>query len=223
MRPLRDSSADQRSDEGFAAGLMRANRGYQPAAGAKERVRSRLDTTRATVPASMRLVSAAVLGVVLSAAALAMFGRAKESRPVQSPLPATRGTDHPRLAPAPSVVVVPLEKPADTSRERPRHRLQKPIVARQPPAADDRESALVLEAIERWRVNGDAARAGELVDEYLQRFPNGSLVEEAYAVAMEAAGKGSARARTLAVRYLQRFPQGRFSEQAQRTTDFPQK
>jgi hypothetical protein len=81
-------------------------------------------------------------------------------------------------------------------------------------AAD--ESALVVEAVRALRRDRDPRRAGELAEQVLQRFPHGAQVEEAMAVAMEAASVDgdTAAARHWAERYLQSFGAGRFADRA---------
>jgi hypothetical protein len=84
--------------------------------------------------------------------------------------------------------------------------------------ADNRESMLLVEAGERLRRRHDAAGARDLVASYLQRFPDGILVEEAFAIALEAAAvePDADRDRRTANEYLRRFPQGRFRDVADR-------
>ena len=68
------------------------------------------------------------------------------------------------------------------------------------------------------RQDHDAELAAALLDDYLRRWPNGALVEESLALAIEAANaRGDARARVFASEYLRRFPNGRFAEPARRT------
>ncbi len=85
------------------------------------------------------------------------------------------------------------------------------------PVIDD-EPTLVATAMRALRRDHDPVGAGQLLDDYLRRWPNGALIEEALALALEAANaRGDARARAFATTYLQRFPAGRFGEAARRT------
>jgi hypothetical protein len=78
------------------------------------------------------------------------------------------------------------------------------------------ESALVVDAVRALRRDHDAKRAWELAQEALQRYPRGAQVEEATAVAMEAAFvRGDhATAHVWAQRYLDTFGTGRFADRA---------
>jgi len=86
-----------------------------------------------------------------------------------------------------------------------------------PSAEDEPESALVLGAFSALRRDHDPRRAGAMLEEYLRLHPRGALVEEALALAIEAAAaRDDSRAGSLAVQYLERFPEGRFRLTAQR-------
>jgi TolA-binding protein len=83
-------------------------------------------------------------------------------------------------------------------------------------AAPAEEAALVLAGLRLLRRDHEPARAGVLFGRYLERFPEGALVQEALALAIEASvAKGDGRgAAGLAEQYLARFPAGRFSSLA---------
>ena len=82
-------------------------------------------------------------------------------------------------------------------------------------AAPAQETALLMAAVRALRREHDPARAAALLDDYLRRYPDGVLAEEALAYAIEAASaRGDARAATLARTYLQRYPHGRFEHAA---------
>jgi hypothetical protein len=82
-------------------------------------------------------------------------------------------------------------------------------------AAPAHEAALLMAAVRALRHDRDPARAATLLDNYLRRFPDGVLAEEALAYAIEAASvRGDARASALARSYLQRYPHGRFERAA---------
>jgi hypothetical protein len=76
---------------------------------------------------------------------------------------------------------------------------------------DPEESALVHAAMRALRVERQPRRARTLLDDYLGRFPDGALVEDALALAIEAAitDGDTAGARRFAGRYLAQFPSGR--------------
>ena len=81
-------------------------------------------------------------------------------------------------------------------------------------AGDD--TAPVLEAMHALRVERNPVRARALLAGYLQRYPDGSLVEEALAMSVEAAvAHHDGDAVTLARRYLALYPAGHFSALAQ--------
>jgi hypothetical protein len=74
------------------------------------------------------------------------------------------------------------------------------------------EAALVLAAVRALRREHNPVRAGALLDDYIRRFPQGVLAEEALAVGIEAAVArlDTRAARLLAEQYLRRYPVGRF-------------
>lgn len=85
------------------------------------------------------------------------------------------------------------------------------------------ESALMVGAVRALRRDGDPARAQALAEESLQKYPHGVQVEEAMALAMEAASanRDEAAARQAARRYVANFPSGRFTDRAQRILGSP--
>jgi len=90
-------------------------------------------------------------------------------------------------------------------------------------AGGEDESALLVGAVRALRRDGDAARASALAEESLQRYPHGVQVEEAMALAMEAASAGgdANTASRDAKRYLSTFPSGRFADRAARILASP--
>lgn len=75
------------------------------------------------------------------------------------------------------------------------------------------EVTLVADAIRVLRHENDAPRAGRLLEDYLRRYPQGALAEEALAVAIEAAmASGDKSAGALAGEYLKKYPSGRFRQ-----------
>jgi outer membrane protein assembly factor BamD (BamD/ComL family) len=76
---------------------------------------------------------------------------------------------------------------------------------------------LVFDAMRALRREGHPERAAKLLDEYLRRYPNGSLSEEALALSIEAStALSDPKAKMLAERYLARYPEGRFRAAAER-------
>jgi outer membrane protein assembly factor BamD (BamD/ComL family) len=74
----------------------------------------------------------------------------------------------------------------------------------------------VVDAVRALRRDRDPKRAQTLAEEALQRYPRGAQLEEAMAVAMEAAaadGDASA-AHHWAERYVDTFGAGRFADRA---------
>jgi RNA polymerase sigma-70 factor (ECF subfamily) len=113
--------------------------------------------------------------------------------------PAT-AAPHARRSPAPDVATPTAATPS-------------PPAAAQPQASDG--TALVVAASRALRRDGDPARAAVLLSDYLEKFPDGNLAEEASALAIEAAlAQSDDEAESLAARYLARYPNGRFSTSA---------
>ena len=74
---------------------------------------------------------------------------------------------------------------------------------------------LLIEAMRAIRHGGDGVRGAARLDEYLERYPNGRLVEEALAIGIEAdAAQAHGGRQTYATEYLRRFPSGRFTDLA---------
>lgn len=76
---------------------------------------------------------------------------------------------------------------------------------------------LVFDAMQALRRDGQPDVASRQLEEYLRRYPVGTLAEEALALSIEAANvRGDARAKELANKYLSRYPSGRFRKAAER-------
>ena len=140
-------------------------------------------------------------------------------------------TEAPRVAPIANATPVRTEESATP--EKPLAEPSKePSVAPSSPATvatrtTTDEPRLVASAVRALRRDNRPARAAALLSEYLQRWPNGALAEEALALAIEAAQAdkgargGRARAQSLASSYLRRYPDGRFVETARRALSTP--
>jgi hypothetical protein len=87
-----------------------------------------------------------------------------------------------------------------------------------PPATQSpsHEAAMLATAVRVLRGDHDPKRAQAMLESYLRRYPHGLLVEEALAMAVEAAAAHDDRkALTLAADYLRRYPAGRFRSVAE--------
>jgi hypothetical protein len=85
-----------------------------------------------------------------------------------------------------------------------------------PRTGDD--TAPVIQAMRALRVEGNPVRARALLERYLDRYPQGTLAEEALAMSIEAANvHRDGDAVTLARRYLKLYPAGHFSTLARQT------
>jgi hypothetical protein len=134
-------------------------------------------------------------------------------------------TPGPSAAPQPPAQVAPLRitsaQPAPRSVAAP---VQAPGASRErSPFANEDESALIVDAVRALRRDGDPVRAQSLAEEALHRYPHGAQVEEAMALAMEAAAaRGDVSgARRAAERYKENFRSGRFADRAQRILAMP--
>jgi hypothetical protein len=137
--------------------------------------------------------------------------------------PATRGAASaaPSAAPVPSASAMEVEArrgvaalPLTRATASTAHATPAGASRASTPLAD--ESALVVDAVRALRRDRDPRRAAKLAQEALQRYPQGAQVEEATAIAMEAAfAEGDlASAGTWAERYLSTFATGRFADRA---------
>jgi hypothetical protein len=115
----------------------------------------------------------------------------------------------------PATINVPT--PPSTAPLAVEHEVARPLPA---PAArrpfDPEGSLIVQSALRALRVEHRIGRARSLLADYLRRFPDGPLVEDAVALQIEAAmADGNQHtARELATRYLRDYPAGRFREAA---------
>jgi hypothetical protein len=187
--------------------------------------------TAATPPPATPTASAATRPIEAVAPAGALQRSAPRPRPGgvtphRGPrLEAPDATETPRTATATAPPANPPTGAPASSRpppQPPQPPAPRPAAPAAPPAPraaiDPQESALVHSAVRALRVEGKPRRARALLDEYVRRFPNGALVEDAAALAIEAtaaAGDDDA-ARRWASRYAARFPTGRFRELADR-------
>lgn len=172
----------------------------------------------------LALVGALTMATVVAAAASArragLFGPPRDGAeaivdpPPSAPVPPAA----PRPAPVPPAATPAHEaariETASASMPSPRRINVEP--AREPIAPSAGESVLMVQAVRALRRDNDPARAQQLAEEALRRYPRGSQAEEAMVLAMEAAAaRGDAPgAQRAAERYLARFPSGRFADRA---------
>jgi hypothetical protein len=169
-----------------------------------------------------------VLGATSFHSSPGKMQRPREPRPSlrPAPMPVVEEAPLSNSAPPAAAVSPPARAPASvTKAKKPSARVTATTDPSEAPQAETaptpakapsaQESALVMSAVHALRRERDAVRAGVLLDDYLRRFPDGALAEEALALAIEAAStRGDRRAIDLAHRYLQRFPHGRFERAA---------
>jgi hypothetical protein len=126
-------------------------------------------------------------------------------RPSAIPLPEPSVASPRRAPPAHA----PELEPAPSTDKSPERRAERPRAGEDP--------SQVAEAVRALRKQGDPARAGQLLDQYLRSNPRGALAEDALALSIEAAAaRKDPRAADYARRYLARYPQGRFRSLAER-------
>jgi hypothetical protein len=247
LRRLTDGEPAPGSVEAEGVALLRARGRHRAPVAQKARVRAALEA-RAGFGAASRWRTAAVAvsfaGILLvaGAASSTSFGRQwvgahvrrvlawAGPRAASAPVARIEAPAQP-IVPTPTIVEMPVALPAETPPPAPavapvsprpmraappRAELRAPARASAPVITD--EPTLVATAMRTLRRDHDPAGAALLLDGYLRRWPNGALIEEALALAIEAANaRGDARAHTFAAQYLQRFPNGRFAEVARRT------
>jgi hypothetical protein len=154
---------------------------------------------------------AAVLPSIAPLAPVAS-GQAKVAAPVAaSPLPQVDAVEMP---PAP----IAPRNGADTASAKSKPVARANVSTLAAPFKEGEDPAPVLEAIRALRSEGDPARAGVLLAEYLKAHPHSVLAEDALALSIESAlGRHDAHAAgDLAKRYLAQFPNGRYRAYAVR-------
>jgi hypothetical protein len=236
LQRLIDGAPDAGSLEGEGVALLRERGRHEPSPLQKARVRAALEAdsgagaTWRGRPAMLAVVFAAILlvgGAISSTSFARQWVGAQVRRLVAWVAPQAAPAAAPQAAPArapatPVIVEAPAELPVAAAPPRQPRVVAPRVEARAPkhaamPVIDD-EPTLVATAMRALRRDHDPVGAGQLLDDYLRRWPNGALIEEALALALEAANaRGDARARAFATTYLQRFPAGRFGEAARRT------
>jgi hypothetical protein len=240
LERLTDLEPTAGSTEAEGIALLRARQRHRPPMAQKARVRAALESRAGAVatwrrrPAVVAVIFAAIL-LVGQAASSTSFGRgwvgahyrrllawvSPQATPAPAPVARPGSLVTPAIAQVPAEALTvpaapphPARAPASHAEALPPRHVTAPVIN----AAITDEPTLVATAMRALRRDHDPAGAGRLLDDYLRRWPDGALIEEALALAIEAANaRGDARARTFATAYLQRFPSGRFGEAARRT------
>jgi hypothetical protein len=165
-----------------------------PSAAGPETVQPQQQTKPAPEQESVRQTSPTRTTEESASAAITTQNDARRDRPVGAPSTkrCRAGAGSPRTPPEKS----PL-----------------PVEAPDPPLE---AAAQVMAAVRALRREHNPARAGALLDDYLKRFPQGVLIEEALAVGIEAAvaRRDTVAAKAIAHRYLARYSNGRFTDLA---------
>lgn len=235
MKRLRDRADPLSPLEANAVDLLRSTQRYQPALGAKQRVRARLLVSRSVAPAQIFRPAVVVAFVCLAAGASAAIGGTwlvrQHLRDTHTPHAASEVTATALVLHAPSMKggapsAPSAEAKLTLSDENP---TSAPITSgiegndrtvgssTKAPSRPVEQVKLVFDSMRALRRDGHPDRAARLLDEYLRRYPNGALAEEALALSIEAAvQRGDSRARELADRYLARYPSGQFQKAAER-------
>jgi hypothetical protein len=223
MQPLRERTSPTSPIEAEAIGLLRAAERYEPPPDCRPRVRARLVEQRAARRVRALRPVLALAMVLFAAGASAAVGRHWIARtyqlwtgPEALPEPAlsslapapVRAAETPHVSRAVSEDVPPPAAPVA---------LAAPSEPSHPGVQSPEQVRLVFDAMRALRREGQPERASRLLDEYLRRYPGGSLAEEALALSIEAAiMRGDGRAKDLANRYLSRYPVGHFRPAAER-------
>jgi len=212
MQPLKVRECSSSPIEAEAIDLLRSIDRYQPPEGQKQRVRVRLlertAPRRALVLWPAFVVSLLLVAVGASAALGSRFWlRHTAAQPPRQAAPELR---EPKMqsssVPAAALPADPLARPESPTRTESMTHSSQPA-----------EKVLVFDAMRALRREGHPERAAKLLDEYLRRYPAGSLAEEALALSIEAStALGDPRAKNLADRYLAHYPAGRFRAAAER-------
>jgi hypothetical protein len=223
MKPLREHLDDPDLSVRAGANLLAKVQPFELSATQRRRIRARIDAMaeqprgfgwlRPAVALPVLLVvgvAGATVGPRLYHAVVPQH--AFEPAPARvAPVAPTPAVRSPSPARAPQGVPVTPESlgtisPEDLQPEKP---TPAPRASQPNPG-----SSLMMEALQARRA-GDTARAQELTLEYQKKYPNGSLKEEALAIAFEsAAARQDPSAAKLAKKYLATFPNGRFRAQA---------
>lgn len=222
MRPLREQVDDADVLIRAGAALLAKVPPLELSAEQRRRIRARIDAVSDAEPRGMRWLRPAfavpVLLVVGVAGATvgprvyrAVVPQAAYEQEAPSPRAAEPRVVHAPVAPpvaeAPAAPVEKTISPEDLATEK--------VAPSVHSGSQGPGATLMMEALQARRA-GDTARAQQLTAEYQKKYPNGSLKEEALAIAFEsAAARKDPNAASLARKYLASFPKGRFRGQAE--------
>ena len=228
MQPLKLRERPTSPIEADGIELLRSTETYQPPPGLKQRVRMKLLAVPVASP-RFRFRRSFGVGVVIAAAAASAawggrtylgYGSAGRTKPTvvdppsDAPGVVTRSAKQP-VTGKDDEVASPSELPAADGAPPALNRLRSPTTTKPPSPATDK--SLVFDAMRALRREGEPERAARLLDDYLRKYPGGSMCEEALALAVEAHQVlGDGRAASYANRYLAKYPEGRFSASALR-------
>jgi len=237
MQPLKSRNGPTSPIEADAIALLRSVERYQPPPGQKRRVRVKILERSAATRRIPLIRPVLIAGLILIAAgASASLASRLIKRPAK-PAPALvqkQAAAAVRTYPVENSNAVPVDvpgpalpapvtqesqasdkasRPADgTAHAETSARADAPARAFQ-----SSEKVLVFDAMRALRREGHPEQAAKLLNEYLRRYPQGSLAEEALALSIEAAtALGDPKAKALADRYLRLYSTGRFRATAER-------
>jgi type IV secretory pathway VirB10-like protein len=156
----------------------------------------------------------AVGGLLVAATAAAAGYTLLESSKPAAPVAPMASVAPPVVVQSKVAHVAPLPEPAPLA---PPPEVEPPGAKRAEKPRAGEDPSQVAEAVRALRKQGDAARAQQLLDQYLRTNPRGALAEDALALSIEAAAaRKDPRAADYARRYLARYPNGRFRKVAER-------
>jgi hypothetical protein len=178
----------------------------------------------------LRPVAVFALTIGLAATAAAMYGVAHfvqgldEPAPAESTrldVPASKASGNPALLRQHSAVQVEPPSTADAPAASSNGAMGElevggPAAAPAvPPKRASSEARVVQRSLEALRKDRNPKQAAAYLERYRQEHPDGTLAEEALALAVEAAAaNGDPRVKELAVEYLGHYPRGRFRDSA---------
>ncbi len=236
MQPLKVRTCSSSPIEAEAIELLRAIDRYQPPPGQKQRVRVRLLERTAPRRVLVLWPAFAISLLLVAVGASAALGD-RWLRHAGTQKPPSAGAE-PRvvlLTPksrdgarsqsvtneTPSALESETQSSEPAAAAAPVDSLTRPEPASRPESltrgGQVSEKVLVFDAMRALRREGHPERAAKLLDEYLRRYPSGSLAEEALALSIEAStALGDPKVKALADRYLAHYPAGRFRAAAER-------
>ncbi len=215
MQPLNLRTGSTFPNRADAIALLRSIERYQPPAGQKQRVRMRILNRSAELRSPvLRPTHFAGVFLLATAASAALGGRWNQRALMASSNHelVQKQVDTPLVFSRLQKSSVTSERSADPSL----HNEVSPRVETPARAVQPSEKVLVFDAMRALRREGHPERAAKLLDDYLRRYPQGSLAEEALALAIEAStALRDPKAKNLADQYLARYPAGHFLRAAE--------